>query len=638
MELLRQQVFNNAQQQADRLALNQPKLASNDSSEEAKPNQAAEPQSANAAAGATPPDDPPIPPTPPNPASVQIQAGGDLLSQLRKTIGTEEHPLDLVEFYQIRGLHPDYRDFSNVVFQRGMGFAPGDDLSGFDFSNAYLENAVFGERCKGENIKFAGADLKRAIFKEGFNFNVVDFKGADISYISFANGGLTRANFAGANAYRAGLHNVTFRNSYFGGENFEEASFANGDFHQCIFEDINLQKANLSNTDSFSSEFVNVDLRKASLVQFRTFGNTAFKKVDLSNALIKDFNWRSWNSMRPNAEKAAYEKGFFLVTLDGARISNVRFPKPISIEVCKEITRDDFTNANLRGTNILSLTEYVSNPKFTNSNLSDALIEACDFREASFRNASLFNAKFDDCTLTRCDFVNTNLHETTFDDCRLGYCNFDRANLLFTSFLPSSSFGEHHSLIQRSSFNNARVDLDVIDSPLITYIANNPHLCTDLRLVGFLELANSLERETPGNFARFTVLTRLQHILDNNLSNINLFSSRMGYLDSRLIGSNQNSEFIQDIPEANFTDSNLTDTDLNSCNLSHATFANTNMHNADLRGASLEGSDLYELNFADFNWDISTDLTRVINAPDGVLRSLPAEKRARAISRSNKQY
>lgn len=637
--------FNSAQQQIQNL--NQAKRASGDSPDETSSDQNRPAQ--NSAAGNPPPAEPPnnnpppIPPTPPNPFTAQRSTKSEdeiLIANLRKTVGTEENPLNDYDFLWLLIKNPSHKDFSNVVFARACKFDPMRNYADFNFSGAQLELADF-TKCNLRSVNFSGANLTRAIFGQETSAIQTNFANANLSYASFEAANLNGANFSGANTLRANFIALPLRKANFDGAKLEEVSFYRASLGQSSFKDVDLRGASFVRSSINKTQFSNADMRGATLIMVEPSADTEFKQVDLSNSLLKTLNWRFVKAQDLN--------------IDGARMHFVEMPRDGIEGNPTMTTANDFSHANLRNIDVDGYIYNIKTLDFTGSDLTAAIItgEICD---ASFKNSVLHEALFNNPTFENCNFTNANLHDSKFKGSKLVNCNFKNANLMHVYAETSTLFGGEERLrpveldIQGCSFENAYFRNhrlyemnDQSVSPFLEYLVNNPDSCKGARVVEMLNAYSSnfdfeqvdLDDCNPAIQAIYDA--GIRYVAKNDFSNLNLNGSRLGMMlrmqDSAYEGKHQ-----KDFRDADFSGSSMQGAALDACTLAGAKLTNVDLTRAFLHGAILSHMDLGSTNLSDARCDSNTNFSYSVNVPDGFLAHLAPEKKMRAIGKSGRTY
>jgi len=117
------------------------------------------------------------------------------------------------------------------------------DLSGFDFSEMPLPDAIFSKaRIVGAN--FDKAILTRALFDRAY-IKDSHFDGADLTRVSFVNTEIVKSRFAGALFQRALIFNTKFIEVDFTVANLMRVDFGNSLLQNVIMQDAQLYLANL---------------------------------------------------------------------------------------------------------------------------------------------------------------------------------------------------------------------------------------------------------------------------------------------------------------------------------------------------------------------------------------------------------
>lgn len=352
------------------------------------------------------------------------------ISSLRNTIGTEENPLTHELFVNILREDPDYKDFSNVVFEDGFNFGCASIVSLLE--PKLLNTGLYKYTL--EAIDFRGARLRKAKFSDQLcffrcNFNAANLTGSSMPFAKVKGCNFNNANLKESNFYHADLDMFIdndkneFKNSFLAadltGSGLEHSFFINCDLEGAI-----LDKCNLRRTSLKWASLKNTSLKEASLIDPFLF-EADFEGADLSGAYIRNATATENYTPREYSGFRMVKNLDQIKSLEGARVFNPLFPEGFEapgelIEIESndysgvnlpylDIQTTCFTDINFEGANLLGAKLFhitVSNCNFTNANLSHVdmagKFENCDFSLATFNNMNSSSTTL--CEFRNCDF------------------------------------------------------------------------------------------------------------------------------------------------------------------------------------------------------------------------------------------
>lgn len=361
-------------------------------------------------------------PTPPGdpkkPNDVQ-ESKAPLLDSLRKTIGTEENPLNVKQFIQILIENPGHKDFSKIIFEDGFNFKKFLKEKG----DASVFRSLWMKNVKG--INFSNSRLRKVNFSDlglhGFNFkgaNLIgsDFTGSSIMSSNFDQADLSNSNFNRANISRScvGIDfypETSFNQTRLSGSSFVgsevKCAFENSELDQCHFRWTNFNHASFKDCSFKESTFINVKTPEAS-----------FDGVDMSGTYIRNTPAYSnpGSSYTPDASIGfrRVEK-FNIKSLEGARVFNPGFPESLkSNDYITPLESNDYSGANLQ--NLIVRIKNLSDINFKGANLSGLILDRCKVNNCDFEGANLSEAdtivRFENCNFSKADFTNAKRNTT----------------------------------------------------------------------------------------------------------------------------------------------------------------------------------------------------------------------------------
>lgn len=299
----------------------------------------------------------------------------------------------------------------------------GEDLSGLDLSDCYLEQVKF-INCNLSNVNFTHSVLARAQF---INSNC---KGAIFN----------DANLGAIIAEKSDFSNCSLKNTKLSHSKFKECSF-----HSAIIADpellfIELDKvafdyATLENWSVIEREFHNLNFTHAKLT------GCSFITCKLSNC---DFSWAELPST-VWSDTDLIETSFLQ-----SDISKNCFVQGEEKEV--RLSELDFSGANFSFANLQNL--RFKNCLFNDTNLSSSNLMGAILRENSFQGCQAIKTQFRKANLDQTVFTRSNLMEAIFNKAILTNVDFKYANLYGADFLKST--------VEHTNFSQANLDATIL--------------------------------------------------------------------------------------------------------------------------------------------------------------------------------
>ena len=480
--------------------------------------------------------------------------------------------------------------------ESGVVYAVGSDLSGRNFDNLNLQNAVFDKAdLSNTSFKNTNIDGARFVFADLNNSNLLDR--IDLSNINFAGANLPNMNLNGRDLSGTILTGADLSNSNLTGVNLSGNDMAKAilidvDLSNAILTGANLQHANLDganvmNADFTSADFTGVNLAGTNLKDAKfddaTFVGVKFDGFDISLGSLPEINFRGADlsqAILTNTDLSDMDLSF--VNLSGHDLSD-----------------HDMTNTILRGANLTDaiLPDGVLSgknlewTKFHGVDLSGEDLSSSKFQYASFDNANMKNVNLSESELIQVDLTkikdkslagadlfsvilaHSNLSGVNLDGITLEIINFQYTDLTNQDFTNSVNITGNDFLYAELSNSNFE---DTILSPKKMFskvFKDKSHLINlddkDIieELFGKLNPIIIISMEVQGNDLV------VDYILNNNFAGANLKNANF-----------KNAELIY----VNFSSANLRNADLSGADLRSAFFVEADLSNANLEGANLQ--------------------------------------------------
>ena len=427
--------------------------------------------------------------------------------------------------------------------ETGVVYAVGADLSGRNFDNLNLQNAVFDKAdlsntsFKNANIdgaRFVFADLDNSNLLDRTNLSDVNLVGIDLSNISLKGKDLTGANLSFADLSE---HDLT-------GTNLTGVNLSHTKLSNVSLKGKDLTGANLSYVDLSEHDLTGTNLSNSILWR------TNLSSIDLSSATITNVVSRYANLSESKLPDSLANNNFNL-----AKLTNINFAG-------KDLSGSSFNRVELDGSDM------------QNTNLNNAEFVQVDFTK--IKNKSLAGAN-----LTSTSFAHSNLSGINLSGAILVGTNFNAANLSgqdFTVLSVGSSQGFDNTpqglLFLEADLSNSNFE-DVKMSPkvvLVNIFENKAHL---KNLHHNLIVTNLF-----GDFANILVLST--EVRGNDLAVTYLVFNNFAYANL------ENANFKNaELRYASFYSANLTNADLSGADLRKARLGGADLSNANLSGANL---------------------------------------------------
>ena len=411
----------------------------------------------------------------------------------------------------------------------GVVYAVGADLSGKNFDNLNLQNAVF-DMADLSNTSFKNTNIDGARFVHAnlSNSNLLDR--VDLSNINLARTDLSNVNLEGKNLTGTVLTGADLTGSILTGANLSAANLTfadltNANISQTNLSDAILFRSNLSGQDLRSAISTNTDFRYAifsgsilpdSILANNDLEYAVFNEVDLSGKNLSDskFQYAAFNNA--NLENTDLTDSF-LVQVDFTKIKN-----------------KSLAGANLFGTSL------------AHSNLSGVNLDGTSMEGTNFWNADLSGVDF-----TAIDVITDGL---SFNESNLSNSNFEGIDLspkqTYTNIFENKASLNDSMSLQQDLFYGLQIIIiskEVQGNDLVvTYIYFNNFAKADLENANFK---------------------------NSNLQHAGFYSANLTNAD--LSGA--------DLRKAFLGEADLSNANLEGANLEGATLDNAILSNANLR-------------------------------------------------------
>jgi uncharacterized protein YjbI with pentapeptide repeats len=425
----------------------------------------------------------------------------------------------------------------------GVVYAVGADLSGKNFDNLNLQNAVF-DMADLSNTSFKNTNIDGARFVHAnlSNSNLLDR--IDLSNINLARTDLSNMNLEGKNLTGTVLTGADLTGSILTGANLSAtnltfADLTNANMSQTNLSDAILFRSNLSGQDLRSIIFTNTDFRYA------IFSGSILPDSILVN---NDFEYAVFNEVDLSGKNLSNSK-FQYAAFDNANLENTNLTNSFLVQV-------DFTkikNKSLAGANL-------SEASFAHSNLSGINLAGTIIEETKFWQANLSGQDFTN---------NVNIYGTNFLEADLTNANFEGTDL-FTDEVLITVFK-----------NKAHIIRGVTQTPETESMLRNDLFDDNQQILIF-------SAEVRGNDIV------VEYIVFNSFSHANLENANFKNADLKF------GNFYQ----ANLTNADLSGADLRKALLGEADLSNANLEGANLEDATLDNAILSNANLKCINHPI----------------------------------
>jgi uncharacterized protein YjbI with pentapeptide repeats/lysophospholipase L1-like esterase len=459
-------------------------------------------------------------------------------------------PLSTGKMYSV--VHSDLHVAKNES-EIGVIYAVGADLSGKNFDNLNLQNAVF-DRADLSNTSFKNANIDgaRFAFANLSNSNLLDR--IDLSNINLVYADLSNANLKGKNLAGIDLRGVDLSEHDLTGTNLIGATLSDAKFSSTNLKGKNLSGAILRGVDLSEHDLTGANLSDAFL------GRADLSEIDLRTVTLTnaDFTYANLSGSKLSDSLLANNN------LDYAILNNINFAG-------KDLSESSFKQISLEGSDM------------QNTNLSFASFLQVDFTK--IKNKSLAGANFNGTSFAHSNLSGVNLAGVILDITNFWKADLSGIDFTVTDVVDGISFTDAN--LPNSNFEG--VDL----APKAVYwntFENKAHLINldnDL-IVEHLFAPDQnifiISKEVSGND-----LT-LNYIFYNTFSNTKLQNANFKNADLRHTNFYLSKLTNANLSEADLRKSFFGEADLSGANLSGANLSGVILTNANLTGANLTGA------------------------------------------------
>ena len=379
-------------------------------------------------------------------------------------------------------IHNNLEFFNNSEPGTSVVYAVGSDLSGKNFDNLNLQNAVFDNaNLSNTSFKNANIDGARFVFANLDNSNL--FERTDLSNINLAGADLSNMNLKGKNLTDtvltvANFTDTTLTGVDLSGANLSFVDLSKNDLTGTSLSDAILYRTNLSGMDLRDIILDNANFRYTILSESK-LPDSPLVNNNFDYALLDNINF---------AGKNLSGSSFHFVKLDGSDMQNtdLRKAKFVQVDFTKaknkslvgaDLSEASFAHANLSGVNLSDVILKYTN--FWNADLSgvdftvtDSVTEGMTFIESNLYNANFegvnlspkqqYTTIFKDKAYLISDEAQSaeaekNIWENLFDVVNLGHILITsteaRGNDLAVNYISFNSFSKAD--LKNANFKNA---------------------------------------------------------------------------------------------------------------------------------------------------------------------------------------
>jgi len=460
--------------------------------------------------------------------------------------------------------------------EMGVVYAVGADLSGRNFDNLNLQNAIF-DKTDLSNTSFKNANI------DGARFVLANIKNSNL---------LERNDFSNINLAGIDLSNVNLKGKNLTYTNLVGVDLTNNDLTGTILTGANLSYANLAGVDLTNNDLTGTILRGADLSGANLAG-VDLTNVDLTDVILDGIDLS--------------EKDLTGTILTGADLSGANLA---GVDLTgKDLTGVILRNVDLSGKDLTGT--ILRGADLSGANLDGDYLSGNDFKSAKFNDVDLSGKDlsksiFNDAIFKNTNMMNANLYEAIFiqvDLTKIKNKSLAGTNLFGTSFALSNLSGIDLSGSMLTSTNFSSADLSDVDFTVadtitdgLTFIESN---LTNSNFEG-LDLAPKVVHTYT-----FQNKAHLQNLDQTDLL-VNLFGeyNHILILSTTVNGNDLvvnyiyfNSFAVANLENANFKNTILWNADFYQANLRNADFSGADLReaflgNADLSNANLDGANL----------------------------------------------
>ena len=335
--------------------------------------------------------------------------------------------------------------------EAGAIYAVGADLSGKNFDNLNLQNAVF-DKADLSNTSFKNANIDGARFVFANLDNSDLFDKADLSNVNLTGVDLQDIGLKGKDLSGANLSYVDLSEHDLSGANLVGATLAHAVLPNTGLKGKDLSGANLSYVDLSEHDLTGTNLTDVNLTHTK-ISNVSLKGKDLSGANL------SYVDLSEHDLSGANLSDTFLLRTNLSGIDLRSIP----------LTNADFRYSDLSGTKL-------SDSLLVNNHFEHATLSNIDFAGKNLSGSSFNQIKLDGS-----DMQDTDLSEASFiqvDFTKIKNKSLAGADLSSASFAHSNLSGVNLSNIILAATNFWKADLSGVD---FTVISNAFILGTDFK-------------------------------------------------------------------------------------------------------------------------------------------------------------
>ena len=461
-------------------------------------------------------------------------------------------------------------------------YAVGSDLSGRNFDNLNLENAVFDSAdlsntsFKNTNIdgaRFAFANLDNSnllnrIDLSNINLTDVDLSntglkgkdlsGTNLSFVDLSGHDLTDTNLTAVNLSHAKISNTSLK-----GKDLTDTILTGADLTDTILTGADLSGANLSYVDLSEHDLTGTNLSDTFLQRTNLSG------IDLRSIPFTDADFRYVDLSESKLPDSILVNNSF----DYARLSNIDFAG-------KDLSKSSFRQVELEGSDMQNVNLFFS--QFSQ-------VDFTKIKNKSLAGADLTIAAFAHSNLSGIDLSDAIIYETNFGKANLSGQDFTvisetiHGSVFIEAILPDSNFEglllgpqiQHQNVYKNKAYLMSGVQSAESESRISQLFGDYSTLSANRA-----NTVTILSAEVSG-----TDLV-VSYVLMNNFARANL----------------ENANFKNTILwHANFLSANLINADLSGADLSKALLANANLSGANLQNANLSAANLQNANLSGAN-------------------------------------
>ena len=449
-------------------------------------------------------------------------------------------PLSTGKMYSV--VHSDLHAEKNES-EMGVIYAVGADLSGKNFDNLNLENAVF-DRADLSNTSFknANVDGARFAFANLNNSNLLDR--IDLSNINLVYADLSNANLKGKNLAGIDLRGVDLSEHDLTGTNLIGATLSDAKFSSTNLKGKNLSGAILRGVDLSEHDLTGANLSDTFL------GRADLSEIDLRTVTLTNADFTYANLSGSKLPDSLLVNN----NLDYAILNNINFAG-------KDLSGSSFQRVDLEGSDM------------QNTNLSFSSFLQVDFTK--IKNKSLAGADFNGTS-----FAHSNLSGINLSGVILHTTNFWKADLSGVDFTVTDVITDGLTFIEAnlSNSNFDGVNLSPKE-PYFQVFQNKAHL---KNLPHDLLVKNLINSE-------HKILIISTEVRGNDLAINYVFFNTFAFANL------ENANFKNaDLRHVNFYSTNLTNADLSGADLRKTFLFNADLSNVNLSDADLTGAFINE--------------------------------------------